>query len=498
MNWAGMALIGYSTGVMKQGMFQNPQMRQEMKLAPRMIQALRFLQAPWPELRELVRAELEQNPVLEERPGEGEAALPAAEPLAGGPVLNDVDQENDFEPDDYGREIDALEKMLEPRPLEDAPGLPPPTPEAEEKRQYFLDSITAPPTLHAHLEEQLNESGLGEAAKKAGEYLIGNVDENGWLAADVAEIVREAGVPAAAVEEALAVVQEFDPPGVAARDLKECLLIQLRRAGLGPESPAVRLVEGHLESLGETGTKDLAKAAGLTEAETAEALKRISSLDPKPGTTFSAPPAVYVTPEVEIRRTAEGGWVVETLRDAMPRLRISAEYESMLEDPETAAEARKYLAEKVRSGRFVLDSLHQRRETIRKIAEAVAEAQGAFFEHGISRLKPMTMGSLAERLGVHETTVGRAVAGKYVRTPQGVFELRFFFTAGLATADGGSISTEAAKEAVAKAIAREDLRKPLSDQAIADQLNAQGVPLARRTVAKYREQLGIPPAHKRK
>lgn len=478
-------------------MFQGQALRQEMKLAPRMMQALRFLQAPWPELRELVRAELERNPVLEEKPGEGEAALPAAEPLTAA-AFDDADQENDFEPDDYGREIDALEKMLEPRPLEEAPGTPAPSPEAEEKRQYFLDSITAPPSLHAHLEEQLNESGLDAEPKKAGAYIIGNVDENGWLAADVAEIAREAGVGAAAVAEALATVQEFDPPGVAARDLKDCLRIQLRRRGHGADSPAVRLVEEHLEALGGQDAAAVAKAAGLTEAEAAAALKAIAALDPKPGARFSAPPAVYVTPEVEIRRTAEGEFVVEMRKDAMPRLRISAEYEAMLEDPETAAEARKYLAERIRSGRFVLDSLHQRRETIRKIAEEIAAAQGDFFAHGISRLKPMTMGSLAEKLGVHETTVGRAVAGKYARTPQGVFELRFFFTGGLKTADGGSISTEAVKEAVAKAIAHEDVRKPLSDLAIAEKLKAQGFQVARRTVAKYREQLGLPPAHKRK
>ncbi len=478
-------------------MYQGQALRQEMKLAPRMMQALRFLQAPWPELRELVRAELERNPVLEEKPGEGEAALPAAEPLAA-TAFDDADQENDFEPDDYGREIDALEKMLEPRPLEEAPGTPAPSPEAEEKRQYFLDSITAPPSLHAHLEEQLNASGLDAEPKKAGAYIIGNVDENGWLAADVAEIAREAGVDAAAVSEALATVQEFDPPGVAARDLKDCLRIQLRRRGVGADSPAVRLVEDHLEALGGPDAASVAKAAGLTEAEAAAALKLIAALDPKPGARFSAPPAVYVTPEVEIRRTAEGEYVVEMLKDAMPRLRISAEYEAMLEDPETAAEARKYLAERIRSGRFVLDSLHQRRETIRKIAEEIAAAQGDFFAHGISKLRPMTMGSLAEKLGVHETTVGRAVADKYARTPQGVFELRFFFTGGLKTADGGEISTEAVKEAVAKAIAHEDVRKPLSDLAIAEKLKAQGFQVARRTVAKYREQLGLPPAHKRK
>jgi RNA polymerase sigma-54 factor len=311
-------------------------------------------------------------------------------------------------------------------------------------------------------------------------------------------VAREAGVPEKAVAEALEVVQEFDPPGVAARNLKECLLIQLRRAGHGEESPAVKLARDHLEALGDRSAAELAKSAGLTEDATAEAVKLIAALDPKPGLKFSAPPAVYVTPEVEIRQTTEGEYIVEMMRDALPRLRISAEYESMLEDPETAAEAKKYLAEKIRSGKFILDSLHQRRETIRRLAEEIAAAQKDFFEHGISRLKPLTMGAVADKLGVHETTVGRAVSGKYVRTPQGVFELKFFFTGGLKTADGGTISTEAVKEAVAKILGHEDVRHPLSDQAIAEKLKEQGFQVARRTVAKYREQLGVPPAHKRK
>ncbi len=186
------------------------------------------------------------------------------------------------------------------------------------------------------------------------------------------------------------------------------------------------------------------------------------------------------------------------LRDGLPRIRISAEYESMLEDPETAGEARKYLIEKIRAGKFLVDSLQQRRDTIRRITEEIAGAQGAFFEHGISRLKPMTMGAVADILGVHETTVGRAVSGKYVRTPQGILELKFFFTAGLKTVDGGTISTEAVKEAVAKLLGHEDLTHPLSDQEMADRLKTQGFQVARRTVAKYREQLGVPPSHKRK
>ncbi len=482
---------------MTQGMFQTTQMRHEMRLAPRMMQALRFLQVPIPELRDLIRQELEQNPVLEEKLGGTDEAMLAPEPRTAG-SFDEVDQENDFEPDDFGREIDALEKMLEPRPLEDAPGLPPPTPEAEEKRQFFMDSLTAPPTLHAVLEEQMAESGLDDDQKQAGEYIIGNLDENGWLTVDLEEVANESGMPREVVEAALRMVQDFDPAGVGARDLRECLLIQLRRLGHGVDSPAARLVAVHLEELGNTTAASLAAQTGRDEAEVSAALKVIAGLDPKPGARFSDSPAIYVTAEAEIRPTSEGGYEIEMLRDAMPRLRISAEYESMLEDPETAKEARTYLAEKIRSGKFVMESLHQRRETIRKIAQEVAAAQGEFFRRGISRLKPMTMGEVAGKIGVHETTVGRAVSGKYVRTPQGVFELRFFFTGGLKTADGGAISTEAVKEAVAKLIASEDVRHPLSDQAMVEKLTAQGYQVARRTVAKYREQLGFPPAHKRK
>jgi len=464
-------------------------------MAPHMMQALRFLQAPLPELHELLREELARNPVLEEKVLQADPAAAPAEPAV--PPANEADHENDLEPDDFRREIDALEKMLEPRSI-DGPAGHAPSVEADAKRQFFLDSLTAPISLYDHLEELLNESGLDADLKKAGKYIIGNVDENGFLTADLAEVAREAGVAESVVAEALAVIQEFDPPGVAARDLKECLLIQLRRQGHMPNDPAVRLVERHLEELGDRSVAELAKETGLKESAVAAAMRLITTLDPKPGLRFSATPPVYVTPEVEILRTAEGAMVVKMLKDGLPRLRISAEYESMLEDPATAKEARKYLVEKIRSGKFLVDSLRQRRDTIRRIAEEIAAAQGEFFAQGISRLKPMTMGAVARKLGVHETTVGRAVSGKFVRTPQGIFELKFFFTTGLKTADGGTISTEAVKEAVARLLTRENPAHPLSDQEMADQLRTQGFRVARRTVAKYREQLGVPPSHKRK
>jgi len=480
---------------MKQGLFQSQQLRQEMKLSPRMMQALRFLQAPLPELHELLREELAQNPVLEEKVLEPEVALAQSEPTS--PTLNEADHENDYEPDDFGREIDEFEKMLAPRSLEKSEGGPP-SAEANAKRQFFMDSLTAPISLYDHLDELLNESGLDDDLKNAGKYIIGNVDENGFLTADLAEVAREAGVPEWTVEKALGLIQEFDPPGVAARDLKECLLIQLQRQGCDSGCPAAQLIEQHLDLFAEQSVEELAKASGLKESEVSQAMRQVSTLDPKPGLRFSSTPSIYVTPEVEILQTAEGTYVVKMLRDGLPRLRISSEYEAMLENPETAVAARKYLNEKIRSGRFLVDSLQQRRDTIRRIAEQIAAAQGEFFKKGISRLRPMTMGSVAEKLGVHETTVGRAVSGKYVRTPQGVFELKFFFTAGLKTADGGSISTEAVKKAVARLIGNEDLKHPLSDQDIADQLKGKGICVARRTVAKYREQLGVPPSHKRK
>ncbi|MDR0994310.1 MAG: RNA polymerase factor sigma-54 [Verrucomicrobiota bacterium] len=473
---------------------QRPQLRQEMKLSPQMMQSLRFLQAPLSELREWIQTELETNPVLEEQAG-------SMTPMADGPTPSmsqgGEDREDDFDAADYGREIDAYEAMLAPKELEAISGEPA-TPEAEEKRQYFMDSLAARPSLSAFLEEQLNESGLDEEGKKAGEYIIGNVDENGWLTADTEEIAREAGVPPSVVERTLPVIQEFDPPGVAARNWKESIQLQLLRSGYRADSLPVLLVKDHLEELADPSAEDLARRTGWPVEDITAALHILASLDPRPGLRFDPPEPIYVTPEVEIFKAADGGYTAELLKDVLPRLHISAEYEEMLRNPETAADAKKYLMGKVRSGHFVIDSLHQRRETVRRIAQVIAEAQADFFDHGISRLKPLRMADVAEKIGVHETTVSRAVAEKYAQTPQGLLELRFFFTQGLATGDGGRISTEAVKEAVARLIAREDLRHPLSDQDIALKLSRQGTSVARRTVAKYREQLGIPPSHLRK
>ncbi|HRV30083.1 MAG TPA: RNA polymerase sigma-54 factor, partial [Kiritimatiellia bacterium] len=250
--------------------------------------------------------------------------------------------------------------------------------------------------------------------------------------------------------------------------------------------------------LGELSAQEMAEAAGMSEADVVAAMGLIQSLDPRPGLKYSAPPPMYVMPEVEIRGSPELGYVVEMLKDTWPRLYISEDYQEMLADPETAEEARKYLTEKIRDGKFVLDSLQQRQETVQRIAQEIAETQAEFFEHGITKLKPLTLSSVAEKLGVHDTTVGRAVADKYVKTPQGVFELKFFFPSGVKTADGGAMAAAAVKETLARLIAREDVRKPLSDQALAKLLGEQGIQIARRTVAKYREELGLPPAHQRK
>ena len=510
--WQGLGGWWYSIKNMQQGFYQSQQLRQEMKLAPQVIQALQFLQAPVPELHELIRAELETNPLLEEKAGDGIAPL-AREPLAAGGAsepgsMDDLDAHNDFDADDYTREVDRLEQLMAEadaplrRGLDDyaPPASEAAVREAERRHQFFMDSLTAPPTLYSVLEGQLEKSGLDGEQRAAGRYIIGSLDDNGWLDGTLTldDIARESGTGIEAVEQALAAIQDFDPAGVGARDLEECLLIQLRRAGHGEESAAGILVRRHLEEIATASPRSLARKTGLRELEVAEAIALIGGLDPKPGGQVGGDASIFVTPEAEIRATADGGYAVDLLRDGLPRLKLNAEYVQMLEDPGTGEEAQSYLRERRQSGEAVIRGLRQRGETIRRVTEEIAAAQGAFFEAGISRLKPMTMGEVAERMGVHETTVGRAVAGKYIRTPQGVFELRFFFTSGIQTAGGGMVSNEAVKEALAKLIEREDVRKPLSDQAITDRLREQGYELARRTVAKYREQMDIPPAYQRK
>ena len=296
----------------------------------------------------------------------------------------------------------------------------------------------------------------------------------------------------------LDVIQEFHPTGVGARDLRECLLLQLEALG---QSPQVRLawtiVERHLEMLGGHKYKALARAVNATPEQVQDAEKFIRSLDPRPGRLFAPELSEYVMPEVVVRKVSDR-YVVMVDDDQLPHIRISNHYRRLLQDPDTTAEVKSYIRERIRAGAFLIKSIHQRQRTIHRIASEIVSAQQEFLDRGIAHLRPMTMAEVAAKVGVHETTVSRTVANKYMATPKGVFEMKFFFTPGLRMSDGSSVSNRTVRDRISHLVAEEAPADPLSDQAIQAKLQAEGIHVARRTVAKYRLILKIPPSHQRR
>lgn len=454
---------------------QSAQLAQTQVLSPQMRQSLEILQATALELQHMVRQELETNPVLEEERPEEEA-------------------EKDDAEDPDAREEDELGQLEDDWSDFSAQGAV--DPEAEARRMRFLEGIAPEETLAAHLENQFGRLALDPVQRRIAALLIGNLDENGYLAATPEEVADEAGAETAEAIEMLHVLQTMDPPGVGARDLSESLSLQLDRLGQG-QSPAKRIVREHLDLLGRKKFSDIASALGLTQEQVREAGALIARLNPKPGRAFAGEAAQVLAPDVIIEKVGDE-YEVSLVRDNVPHLRISRTYRDLLGESGGAPEVRGYLRDKIRGGKFLIKSIQQRQQTILAIAREIAARQRPFLEEGVAALVPMTMAQVAEAVGVHETTVSRAIAGKTVATPQGVFEMKFFFTTGYVTAEGAEVSNTSVKDAIAALIRAEDPRKPLSDQQIMDKLKASGLPVARRTVAKYREALGCLPSHLRK
>ena len=459
------------------GLQQSAHMAQQQMLSPQMRQSLEILQATALELQQMVRQEIETNPVLEEEVPEEEA--PAEE-----------------ETEDGEEEFDELRQLEEDWSDYSAEGAQNADPAADARRRQFLEGITPPETLAVHLEKQLSRLALDPVQRRVATLLVGNLTEDGYLAATPEEVADEAGAETAEVIEMLHLLQTLDPPGVGARDLAECLRLQLARRGEG-QSLAARIVEGQLDMLGRKKFAEIASALRVSQDDVREAGALIASLNPKPGRAFAGEVAQVLAPDVIIERTGDE-FTVSLVRDSVPQLRISRTYRDLLGGGSGGAEVRSYLREKIRGGKFLIKSIQQRQQTILAIAREIAVRQRAFLEEGVSALAPMTMAQVAEAVGVHETTVSRAIAGKTVATPQGVFEMKFFFTSGYRAADGAAVSSTSVKDAIAALIRGEDPLKPLSDQQIVQKLSADGLAVARRTVAKYREALGILPSHLRK
>ncbi|MCG8602112.1 MAG: RNA polymerase factor sigma-54 [Verrucomicrobiales bacterium] len=456
-------------------------LQQQQTIAPQMQQSLQMLQAPTMELRHLVQQELVANPTLEEE--STEVSLEE---------VTSPDEDEEFEKefaelsqlDEEWREYMAQSRTAAPK-----------RDDADEKHQFVLDSIVEPVTLQEHLLNQLSLSGHSGELREVTANLIGNIDENGFLQADLEEMSFDLGISYDLLEEARSLIQSFDPVGIGAEDLRDCLLIQLERLGKH-HSLEYRIVDHHLDDLARKRYPQIAKKLSVTPEQITEAASHIARLDPRPGSRFGTDNNTYVTPDLTIEKVGDE-WVVAMNNEQIPRLRISNSYKDLMASG-SGKDARAYIRDKIRAGKFLIKSIHQRQDTIRAIAEEILKRQQDFFAHGTSHLKPMNMAQVAEVVGVHETTVSRAVSGKYMSTPHGVFEMKYFFTTGYATADGGEVSNTSVKQALADLIASEDTKKPYSDEAIMKELDKQGIKIARRTVAKYREALHILPSHMRR
>jgi RNA polymerase sigma-54 factor len=494
---------------MAQGLQLSQRLTQSLVLAPQLQQSLALLQAPTLELKALIEHEMEQNPVLEEvasadtemreKSPDDDAGPSAASEAAEEAAFDGAAEKSSTEPvDDFQAEFEKLVQLdQEWRDHFSQTNVPiRQSTEDEEKRQFMFDSLTAGTSLAEFLMEQVRETDLDAEQRRLAETIIGNIDDYGYLKATAEELAASTQATVEKISEVLKIIQSFDPPGIGARDLRECLLLQLERIKQ-QDSLEYAIVRDFMDALGKRRIPEIARGTNHTIVEVQESLAKIARLEPRPGRAFLPDTDQYVLPEVFVLKNGSD-YSVTTNDEYIPHLRISNVYKDLMAQGENSAEVKNYIREKIRAGKFLIKSLHQRQQTILNIAKEIVKRQREFMEKGVSCLKPMTMAQIAEVVGVHETTVSRAVSGKYMQTPQGIFEMRFFFTAGLQTANGDGVSNTSVKDMIAEIFKNENAGKPLSDQEVVKMLCEKGITIARRTVAKYRDELGILPSNLRK
>ncbi len=454
---------------------------QRLMITQKMQQAIQILQLSGLELEQYVQQELETNPVLEHITKE-----PVLEPQAVSTVQTGEDAresaDGSFDLDEYAGQWEWDKRFREGRDLSHNPDL-------FARRQYYEDSITQEESFSSRLLTQLRLATDDDKTFQIGERIIGDIDGRGYFSGSLDEISGALNVPVADVERVLSLIQRFEPTGVGARDVVECLLLQIDVEY--PNTPQLKeLVAEHLEELEKRQIPKIAKAMNITPERVEELKCLLAVLNPWPGYEFDTTPPQYVTPDVIVEKVDEK-YVVYLSDDRIPDLRLSAQYQQMVRDEKTQKKDKQYLREKVESAKWLIRNIAQRQETILRISQAIVEVQEEFLEKGIDFIKPLTLQEIADKVGVHEATVSRGTRGKYMQTPQGLFELKFFFSCGLRRDTGDAQSSKSVQSLIKKMIDEEDKSKPLSDQKIADLLKQQGLNIARRTVTKYREALGI-------
>lgn len=464
-------------------------------MAPQQIQSLEVLLASIQELQTKISQELADNPTLEQI-SHGNEDL-------SGDILTSTESGQKNETSDERRENDdaglaELARLADSwrNSFHDA-GTSTFSAENAEKRQYLFDSLTIEQSLQEYLMEQLRFQDVDEKTAKLAELVIGSIDNSGYLRSITADLATVSGVSLEEMERVIRFVQTFDPPGIGACDIRECLLLQIERKGLR-NTPLYKLVSRHLDDIAANKLPLVAKRMNVTIDELRGLLDEMKQFNPHPGAHLAPESSVFITPEATIIEDDDGVLALVPNKEHIPRLQLSQNYLKILEDPSTAPDVKEYIREKMNKSKALMKSIDQRQSTIMRISEVILDTQYEFFKHGIDRLKPLTMQQVADKLGLHETTVSRAIANKYIQTPRGLLEYKFFFSSGYQAESGEEVSNRSVMEKIREIIVREDTSKPYSDQKISEMLKEQGLNVARRTVAKYRESMGIPPSNLRR
>jgi RNA polymerase sigma-54 factor len=483
---------------------------QSLVLAPQLRQSLKILQVAALDLRSVIQEELEANPTLEDVSNETDS-LDAASESPPENSSEGVDEGSDASPPpaedapgdapesmDFSKDFEVLTKLGDDWRdyLAEGSGNQPFTSEDAERRQHFFDSLVIETSLQEHLLRQAEMLDVAPEIHGALRHLVGGLDERGFLTQTPSEAALQAGLPLSAAQEAARLLKTFEPAGIGAADLGECLLLQLQNKGRG-DSLAARIVRDHFDLLTRRRIPEIARKTGAHMDDVQEAIEDIGRLDPAPGRKFADDNNRVVVPDVVVEKD-EGEWKIILNNDYIPRLRISNTYKEMIARGTLTKQERDYLRERMRSGKFIINSIEQRQQTIERITREILKVQRDFFEEGVHKLRPLTMTQIADAVGVHETTVSRAIANKYIRTPHGVFDMKFFFTPGYENSTGESVSNKSVKEMINELILLEDKGRPLSDQELVAKLQEKGIKIARRTVAKYREELGLLPSNLRR
>ena len=458
---------------------QRPELRQKITLSPQVYQGLNILAMPVAELQQLIETELLENPILEVDEEEFESAE------------SDEDRSKEIEEERAWDEwLDQYEE------LERLDGTAQRDPNTEEvNSEEFVGGVRS---LADYLSEQVALMDIPGPVALAARAIIGSLDSDGFFVGDCAEVAHITGVSEYEAEAGLRVVQQLDPPGVGARDVKEALHIQAEAIGVA-SFLLDRLIDDHLDDVAASRFRKMARATGNDEEQVRAAVETLRLLNPRPAGAFSSGQAPgYVVPDVTLRRFGDD-WLIIANNEAVPVLRVSPRYRSMLRTgAKTDDETRKYLKEKIRAAETFMRNVDRRRDTVSRIAQIILEVQRDFFEDGKGDLRPLRLEDVAVEIGVHLSTVSRGVTGKYMATPYGLFELRHFFSGGYRTSTGIDVAATTVKQRIKALLAEEDSAHPLSDQRLADALREDGVEVARRTIAKYREEMGIDPSWARK